>query len=166
MSKFERNIQGRINWASILDAQSKNEYRNNLIIKIIQKFSNRIFLVLVKRVEQGIYLKNELEKNGESVTDLIGSKQEFDKDARILIGTCQKVGVGFDHARLDTLLLATDLEEYFIQYLGRIFRRKDIDPIVFDIVDNNSILTKHFNSRKKVYQEHGGIINNFNVNIL
>lgn len=162
----EKTIQGRINWGSILDAQANNEERNNLIIRIIKHFSDRNFLVLVKRVEQGKYLVNSLKKYGESVTDLIGSNQEFDTEARILIGTCQKVGVGFDHSKLDTLLLATDLEEYFVQYLGRIFRTKDNTPIVFDLVDENSILNKHFNTRRKVYQDHGGVIQNFDLNIL
>jgi superfamily II DNA or RNA helicase len=162
----EKTIQGRINWGSILDAQANNDERNDLIIRIIQHFSDRNFLVLVKRVEQGKYLVNSLKKYGESVTDLIGSNQEFDTEARILIGTCQKVGVGFDHSKLDTLLLATDLEEYFVQYLGRIFRKKDNTPIVFDLVDENSILNKHFNTRRKVYQEHGGIVKDFDLSTI
>jgi len=159
----EKTIQGRINWGAILDAQANNEERNNLIIRIIQHFNDRNFLVLVKRVEQGKFLLNNLKKYGESVTDLIGSNQEFNSEARILIGTCQKVGVGFDHSKLDTLLLATDLEEYFVQYLGRIFRTKDHTPVVFDLVDENNILNKHFNTRRKVYQELGGVIKDFNI---
>ena len=162
----EKTIQGRINWGSILDAQANNDERNDLIIRIIQHLSDRNFLVLAKRVEQGKYLVNSLKKYGESVTDLIGSNQEFDPEARILIGTCQKVGVGFDHSKLDTLLLATDLEEYFVQYLGRIFRKKDNTPIVFDLVDENSILNKHFNTRRKVYQEHGGIVKDFDLSTI
>jgi superfamily II DNA or RNA helicase len=162
----EKTIQGRINWGSILDAQANNDERNDLIIRIIQHFSDRNFLVLVKRVEQGKYLVNSLKKYGESVTDLIGSNQDFDTEARILVGTCQKVGVGFDHSKLDTLLLATDLEEYFVQYLGRIFRTKDNTPIVFDLVDENSILNKHFNTRRKVYQEHGGIVKDFDLSTI
>ncbi len=162
----EKTIQGRINWGSILDAQANNEQRNNLIIKIIQKFNDRNFLVLVKRVEQGKYLSEKLNELGESVTDLIGSNQEFNKTARILIGTCQKVGVGFDHSKLNTLLLATDLEEYFVQYLGRVFRTKDGDPIIFDLVDNNSILNKHYNTRRGVYKEHGGTVKEFDMSML
>jgi superfamily II DNA or RNA helicase len=159
----ERNIQGRLNWGAILDAQAQNEERNNLIIDIIRKFSDRNFLVLVKRVIQGEYLLQKLVELGESVTDLIGDKQEFAPDARILIGTCQKVGVGFDHSKMDTLLLATDIEEYFIQYLGRVFRTKDSEPYIFDLVDKNSTLVKHFNTRKDIYKEHGGIIQNYKL---
>ena len=161
--KVEKTMQGRVNWNSILEAQASNEDRNELIIKIIQKFNDRNFLVLVKRVDQGKYLLEKLKQTGESVTDLIGSNQNFDHDARILIGTCQKVGVGFDHSKLDTLLLATDLEEYFVQYLGRIFRTKDNEPIIFDIVDDNSILNKHFNTRQKVYKELGGTVKLFDL---
>ena len=160
---IERNLQGRLNWGAILDSQANNQERNDLIIKIIRQFSNRNFLVLVKRVAQGKYLSQKLSELGENVTDLIGSNQEFSQDARILIGTCQKVGVGFDHAKMDTLLLATDIEEYFIQYLGRVFRTTDVEPYIFDLVDKNSTLVKHFNTRKDVYKEHGGIVNNFKL---
>jgi superfamily II DNA or RNA helicase len=163
---IERTVQGRVNWGAILDAQANNQDRNDLIINLIKDYSTRNFLVLVKRVEQGKYIVDQLAKQGESVTDLIGSNQEFDKDARILVGTCQKVGVGFDHAKLDALLLATDVEEYFVQYLGRVFRTKDTEPIIFDFVDNNNILIKHFNTRRKVYQEHGGTVKNFDLTII
>ena len=147
---------GKINWGDILDSQSKNEERNELIVRIVKYFKDRNFLILVKRVEQGNFLLKRMTEEGEDATDLIGSKQEFNKDARILIGTLQKVGTGFDHDKLDALLLATDLEAYFIQILGRVFRKKDTEPIVFDLVDNNPILKKHFQTRKETYEEHGG----------
>lgn len=156
--KVERTLQGRVNWGSILDQQANCEARNELIINIIESHPDRNFLVLVKRISQGKYLIAELEKRGVSVTNLIGSNQEFESSARVLIGTCQKVGTGFDHPKLNTLILAADIQEYFIQYLGRIFRVKDSEPIVFDLVDSNGILRKHFATRQRVYREHGGVI--------
>ena len=158
---MEKTVQGRVNWGAILDAQSKNEERNELIIRIIQSYPQRNFLVLIKRVVQGEYLLKRLQELNEHVTDLIGNNQEFDQSARILIGTCQKVGVGFDHSKLDTLLLATDIEEYFIQYLGRVFRTQESEPVIFDLVDENKILQKHFSTREGVYIQHGGTIKNF-----
>ena len=156
--KVERTLQGRVNWGSILDQQANCEARNDLIINIIESHPDRNFLVLVKRISQGRYLIAELEKRGVSVTNLIGSNQEFESSARVLIGTCQKVGTGFDHPKLNTLILAADIQEYFIQYLGRIFRVKDSEPVVFDLVDSNGILRKHFATRQRVYLEHGGVI--------
>ena len=119
--------------------------------------------MLVKRVSQGEYLCNKLRETGENVTSLYGNNQLFDESARILIGTCQKVGVGFDHPKLDTLMLAADIEEYFVQYLGRVFRIKDTEPVVFDLVDDNGILKKHFKTRRGVYQTHGGVVKNYHL---
>ena len=138
----------------------------NLIVKIISHFKDRTFLVLVKRISQGEYLESKLNEIGENVTSLLGKNQIFDVTSRILIGTTSKVGTGFDHPKLNTLMLACDVEEYFIQYMGRIFRTKEGLPIIFDLVDNNSILNKHWNTRRKVYQDHGGTVINFDLNIL
>tara|TARA_E500000331_G_C17128746_1_gene657204 strand:+ start:165 stop:461 length:297 start_codon:yes stop_codon:yes gene_type:complete len=78
-----------------------------------------------------------------------------------LIATISKAGVGFDHPKMDALILASDVEEYFIQYLGRVFRREDVHPLIFDLVDNFNSLKRHYYTRKKVYEESGGTILNF-----
>ena len=57
--------------------------------------------------------------------------------------------------------MASDIQAYFIQYLGRVFRRKDVIPIVFDIVDKNPILERHFKVRRATYLEHGGGVRDF-----
>jgi len=162
--EVEMTVNNRINWGVILDSQAKDDVRNDIILTLIQHFSDRNILVLVKRISQGDYLLKKLQEEGESVTSLLGNNQEFDRNARVLIGTSNKIGVGFDHPRLDTLLLAADIEEYFIQYLGRVFRTKDVEPIILDLVDENSILEKHWKTRKKVYEKHGGKIKHLDVN--
>ena len=60
----------------------------------------------------------KLKKEGEDVTSLLGKQQTYNQDSRILVGTSSKAGVGFDHPKLDALLLASDIQSYFIQYLG------------------------------------------------
>lgn len=157
---------GRVNWGIVLDSQANDDKRNEMIIKLLKHFSDRNFLVMVKRVSQGEYLIRRLKEEGEDVTSLIGSNQEFETSSRILIGTNSKIGVGFDHAKLDALLLASDVEEYFVQYLGRVFRTKEVEPIILDLVDNYSILNKHWNTRRKIYQDHGGKVKNFDINDL
>ena len=161
--KVEYAKNGKINWGVVLDSQANDENRNELIIRLLQHFSDRKFLVMVKRISQGEYLVERLKECGESVTSLVGKKQEFDSDSRILIGTTQKVGVGFDHPGLDALLLGADVEEYFIQYLGRVFRTRTGVPIILDLVDINPLLDKHFRTRRKCYQEHGGTVRTFDL---
>tara|TARA_B100001989_G_C24267493_1_gene329990 strand:+ start:181 stop:543 length:363 start_codon:yes stop_codon:yes gene_type:complete len=92
------------------------------------------------------------------VTSLVGVKKYFNYNSRVLVATVQKAGVGFDHPKLDSLIIASDVEEYFIQYLGRVFRTQHTVPMIFDIVDNNSILLSHYYTRRKIYIQHGGIV--------
>lgn len=159
--KGEITESGKMNWSSILDSQADNEERNQLIINIVKHFKDRNFLILVKRVKQGKLLVDKLIEENEHVTSLLGSNQTFDKDARILIGTGQKISTGFDHPKMDTLLLAVDCRDYFSQTLFRVFRRRDIEPIIFDILDKNPILFKHYLERREIYLKHGGVIKEF-----
>lgn len=159
--KVEKTLAGRLDWNKILNEQAENDERNEMILNIVKFFPNRVFLILCKRVGQARHLAKRLTEEGEDVTSLIGKQQTFEKTSRVLVGSIQKTGVGFDHKRLDALILAGDVQEYYIQILGRIFRLEDSLPLVFDIVDNNSVLKKHYLTRQAVYLEHGGKINNF-----
>ena len=152
---------GKINWGVVLNSQAFDVTRNELIIKIVKYFPENVFLILSKRVEQANYLVERLKEEGEDVTSLIGSQKEYEKTSRILVGTITKVGTGFNHTRLNSLIIAGDVEEYFQQYLGRVFRREDAEPVVFDIVDKNPILLRHFKTREKIYKEYGGVVKKF-----
>ena len=155
------NRMGKVDWGSVLESQCSNQDRNELIVSIVKFFPDRIFLVLCKRVDQANYLVDRLVEEGEDVTSLIGSNQVFERSSRVLVGTVQKTGVGFDHPRLNSLILASDVEQYFVQYLGRVFRREDTVPWIFDLLDDYPLLKKHYNTRRGVYSEHGGLVKDF-----
>ncbi len=156
--EYSTTWDGKMDWNSVLESQATHPVRNQLILEILRRFSDRNFLVLCKRISQGENIVRMLTEVGEHVTDLLGNKKVFDEHARIVVATTQKCGVGFSHDKLDALLLASDVEEYFIQYLGRVFRTPEVEPIVFDVVDNLPVLQRHFRSRKKVYTQTGGKI--------
>ena len=163
-TKFVPTIElsnGRTNWGVVLDSQAKDEKRNEMIIRIVKQFSDRVFLILCKRKTQGHYLVSRLEEEGEDVTSLIGKQQEYEQKSRILVGTSSKTGTGFDHSRLNAIILASDILAYFIQYLGRCMRTEEGVPLIFDIVDKNPILDRHFRERNAVYLEHGGSVKKF-----
>jgi superfamily II DNA or RNA helicase len=153
----KRMYNGMLDWNYVLKQQSENEKRNKLIVNIINSFTkDRTWLVLVKRKIQAEILYNMLKLHN-NVTTLIGTEREYNKNSQILIGTVGKIGTGFDHPKLDSLLLAADMVEFYIQFLGRVMRTKK-DPIIIDLVDDHPILQTHYYKRKKVYLEHGGVI--------
>jgi len=156
---YDIGCNGKMDWNSVLCNQSENTERNQMIIDIILHFSTRCFLVLCKRISQCETLIRLLQENNQSVTDLLGKKIDFDENARIVVATSQKCGIGFSHERLDALIIASDVQDYYIQYLGRVFRTPDVKPIVFDFIDDLSILKKHFTVRKQVYTCAGGKVN-------
>ena len=160
--EFQIAQNGKMDWNSLIESQTSEPNRNELIVRIVRFFRDRNFLILSKRVNQVTWLVNRFKELGESVTSLVGLKKSCDFSSRILVATVQKAGVGFDHPKLDSLVIASDVAEYFIQYLGRIFRREDVQPIVFDILDQNPVLTKHYRARQKIYKDHGGTIEKFN----
>ena len=152
---------GKLDWNSVIESQTTDVDRNEKIIKIIQCFQDRTFLILSKRVCQVEHLMKRLLEEQIDATSLVGVKKHFNYNSRVLVATVQKAGVGFDHPKLDSLIIASDVEEYFIQYLGRVFRREDTIPMIFDLVDNLKILQSHYLTRKHIYVEHGGNVKNF-----
>lgn len=159
--EIKQNKTGMIDWNGVLQSQALDEDRNDLIVQIIRYFSCRNFLVLCKRVEQGNILKKILLQYDEEVDVFTGSSKKFNRDSRILISTYSKSGVGFDHPKLDTLIIASDVEEGIEQYVGRVFRREDVVPIVFDLLDKMHTMYKHFLTRRNLYSSIGGDIKKF-----
>jgi len=149
------------NWNALISSQCLHQERNELIVDIILKHSDRHFLVLCKRVQQASFIYDCLIEKKENVSLMIEDTNTFDPTSRIIVASLQKCGVGFSHDLLDALVIASDMEEYFIQYLARVMRTEEVEPIVFDLVDNHKGLKKHFGQRKKVYIKSGGIIKKY-----
>lgn len=158
---LEKTDAGTVNWNKVLDSQAENEPRNELIIRVIRHFHDKKWIVLIKRISQGKYLVNRLRELGEIVASFVdGESGDNDREARIVIGTTKKIGTGYNNPESNALMIAGDIEEYAVQYLGRVFRKKDTTPIVVDLVDNNGILYRHFETRCSIYLECGGKITN------
>ena len=158
---IEYEEDSKTQWSAMITSQCLHEKRNNLIVDIILHFKDRHFLVLCKRVEQAKYIASKLEEEKENVSVMTEDTNDFDEHSRIIVASIQKCGVGFSHDILDALILASDVEEYFIQYLARVMRTEQVKPIVFDIVDDHKSLKKHFSTRKKIYLQSGGVIKDF-----
>lgn len=162
--EFEED--SKTQWNALVSTQSMHEKRNELIIDLTSFLVDKCVLILSKRVEQCQIIYDKLLERGEVVSLLVADNNYYDKNSRVIVASCQKASMGFSYKKLDTLILANDVistetEEYFIQYIGRIFRRKDVKPVIFDIVDDHKVLKRHYAVREKVYGKAGGKITKF-----
>jgi len=150
-------------WNALLSAQCFNEERNKMIIKLVLKYTDNNFLLLCKRNEQAEYLYEKLIQNNQKASLLIKNENEYSDNSRILVASYSKCAVGFSCKKLDSLILCSDVisndtSDFMVQIIGRIFRRHDVNPVIFDIVDAQKVFKTHFNVRKKCYLKHGGEI--------
>lgn len=157
------NVRGDTDWNSVLEFQATNVQRNEWIVKICSLFPERNILILCKRKNQTLSLRDMLLEKQESVDYITGTKKTYDKDVRILVTTYSKSGVGFDHPKLDMMIIASDVEEMFDQYFGRCVRREDSSPIFIDLVDKNKSLERHFSTRKQYSKSVGGTLKDFRL---
>jgi superfamily II DNA or RNA helicase len=158
----QQTPMGKIDWNGVMDSQCGNAERNEMIVRLCKYFANRNILILSKRVElQGKQLFKRLCEEGQDAALFMGSMKKYNKDARILVATGSKAGTGFDHPKMDMLILASDAESLYDQYLGRVMRRQDTSPIIVDIVDNFSVFQKHFSTRMLSYTKTGGEVKDF-----
>lgn len=144
----------------------QNNYRNEMILKICQKYRIQI-LILVKKIEHGNEIKELLERNDIKCIFIHGGTKkeerkkilnEFDKNRNkfVLIGsTILKEGVSIDAV---FNLIYAGAGNSFVDTLQSIFRGTRIKIKnkfnVFDFLDEfNPITLKHSNKRIKLYKE-------------
>lgn len=155
---IKTRLNGKLDWNTVLNSQAENQPRNQLIVDTVIQYPSRTWLILVKRVHHARLLQKMFADKNIAVETLVQHQLSFDKTVKILIGTTNKLGVGFDHAAIDSLFIAADVKNYFVQFLGRCMRRPDCVPLVIDMVDNFFSSRKHFDERLKVYVHHGGVV--------
>lgn len=162
--EYKIGFDGYIVWDDVLAWQTQHNARNALIVRLVLYLKERTIMILCKRVEHSMTLLKLLQEfsNDTTTTVMVRNDKVYDKNARVFISTYSKTGVGFDHDKLDTLIVAGDVEEQFEQYHGRIFRRTDVVPLVIDIVDDLKQLKAHHTTRKSHVKKSGGIVVPFN----
>ena len=155
--ELKQTTAGRLNWGDVLNQQAESPERNKYIAKIVCSNPYLKFLILCKRVVQIQAVAQECKNSGVEIQAVHDSMKPA-RDARSLIGSVQKLGVGFSDSTFDALIIAADIQDYFIQYFGRILRTMDKTPIIFDIVDNCGVMFAHYNVRKEIYKDSGGTL--------
>jgi superfamily II DNA or RNA helicase len=139
---------------------SKNEARNNIIKRIVNKYNDKQILILVKLVEHGKllsellnapYFSGEIKK--EERPKLL---QEFkDRKIKVLIGTVGIFAEGLDITTLDVVInaCANVGEVKTIQILGRVLRKEQNkkEAIYFDFWDSGEFFYNASTKREEAF---------------
>lgn len=149
----KQNSQGRLDWNSVLVSLASNELRNMLICDLIKNNPTKNILVLVNFKNHGEYFEKFCKSNNISCVCYFSTgRLENIKDVHVVISTFKKIGTGISINWLNTLIFAAPVMAYALQYISRVLREKSQDASIFDLVDNNFSLQKHFKSRLCVYK--------------
>jgi len=166
---------------------SKFTARNDLIIQVIREAiaQGRKILLLSSRKDHLHDIKKRLDDSsirtvegvpltsgfyyGKSGMNRVEHKRILAESAKcdVVLGIDVIAKEGLDIPDLNTLIFATPAGMEIEQPVGRILRKyhKNLNPIVFDLVDNTGNYTKHSSERDKWYTDEGYIINELKVEL-
>jgi superfamily II DNA or RNA helicase len=151
------NKLGKINSPAMITMLTKQEPRNLLIVATIKEYllQNRKILVLSDRRDHCVYLSRQVEGSMVYLGGMKTEEREESIKSRVIFGTYQASGEGFDVPELDTLVLATPKSDVE-QAVGRILRQQNPnEPVVIDIVDAFSIFNGQYYKRRRFYKSSG-----------
>ncbi len=155
------NVVGKVNCSGMITALTEDQKRNDIIVELVRQYTHettRKILILSERRNHCEYLNERISQFVTSGVYLGGMKSEsrnISKNCRVIVGTYQASGEGFDVPELDTLIMATPKSDVE-QAVGRILRQKnENDPIVIDLFDAFSIFQGQYQKRKKYYISAG-----------
>lgn len=143
-----------MNWTNVKNSLSYNKERQLEIVELIRKYNDKKIMVLIDRIQSCKDIIVTLEERGESVTGLYGNIKKHDSDARVLVATTSKAGVGFDQPGLNMLIITSDVKTV-AQWEGRI---RCSNNLIIDMVDDFRTLENHWNIREKWYRKRGAEI--------
>jgi hypothetical protein len=151
------NVYGKItlDWTKLINSLSYNEKRQKMIVQYALDYPDKKILILLGRVQECIDVVSMLREQKEQVyhkgRGIKITDENDDKNWRIIVGTYQKIGTGFDEKSLNMLIMGVDVKQ-INQKEGRI---RCSNNIIIDFVDAQSTLYKHQELREKWYARRG-----------
>lgn len=159
--------RGKLDYLSyIKDLHQDPKLMEELMEVISLNIKNHKILILAKNIEFVDKIQNEIVVRNiyDNPSTLRGNISVY-RDSKILIGTFQKIGTGFDpksktwdgvHFDLLILVDTTKTTCLLEQLYGRVFRSKL--PIVVNWICNNSISNSHFSAHQKWYKSYSNAV--------
>jgi hypothetical protein len=127
--------------------------RNQLILDIVQRCTNRKVLILTDRRAHCFWLRDNIQGSGLYIGGM--KEQDLEESSRcpVIIGTFSQAHEGLDIPDLDTIILTTPHSDVK-QAVGRILRGAN-DPVIYDMIDHWSVLFSMWTKRLAMYRKSG-----------
>lgn len=149
-------------FSTLLTQLSENEERNFMIVELAQKAceTRKRVLILSAFREHATYFYDKLRETISCELLLGGKKRKREEQQfKCTVATYKLLEMGYDDKHIDTLILCTP-KSTIQQTVGRVEREAPDKavPIVYDIVDNNSMLQGMWRKRLAFYKSRGFLI--------
>ena len=150
-----------------------NENRTRIILEcILGNYEEHKIMILTTSVTHADLLYTVCKGWNLDVSKFYGDQKSY-QNAKILIGTTKKCGVGFDEKskcatydgiRIDLLLWvgSTKQPEALTQYIGRVTRADT--PNVIHFVDDDKRIKNHWRVAAKLYEKIKGVVQSEEIN--
>lgn len=153
-------------WHGLLNAIFGDPARNDMLVRLVENSPEKKFMILTRRQEHCEKLLELMYDAGIQASTFYGDQVMY-SEARCLIGTSDKIGIGFDEASFcadysgipaDVIVFpATVLSKsLYYQMVGRGFRSKN--PTIIQFLDDDPTAAKHWKEEVKVINMLGGTI--------
>jgi superfamily II DNA or RNA helicase len=168
---------GTIQYTDLMQKTLRDPGRNQRILDHVLANQHRKIMILTLFVDHALQLHALLEEKGVDTDYLCGRKKTY-RPCQTLIGTCSKIGTGFDASSaslgkkgsnepadiaelsraFDLLLLVCSIKKYsmLVQNVGRIFRADF--PIIIQFVDGDPIFETHWRKARAWYKKRNGTV--------
>jgi len=171
----ERNTKGGVKWSSLMQSVLYNPERDKVITEIIHNQISKHgkkFIVLTSETKHVGLLNGKFKEKGLKTDFMAGRKSEY-YEGDVLVGNIPKIGTGFDEsnsckdfsgipANCLAIVSSIKYDQLLLQCVGRCLRSDN--PIVFHFVDEDSIISKHWQECEKWYKSKEMEILDFNPN--
>jgi superfamily II DNA or RNA helicase len=158
---------GKLDYLKYMRDLHQNEKLLNDVLELIRlNIPDRKILVLAKHVDYVDKIRDAIiQRDIYPTPSVLRGTISVYRDAKILIGTFQKIGTGFDPksdgwdgVHFDMLMLVDSTRTTCLleQLYGRVFRANL--PVVVNMVCNNHISRAHYNCHRKWYASYSNAV--------
>jgi superfamily II DNA or RNA helicase len=166
--EIKTKYDGTLDWTHVVKSIACNEQRQRFAVSLMREYKNHKILALSDRVCEVIGCTNYskctcrnkskgivplLKEVGENVDYRAENKSTHNEDSRIVVGTFQKLGVGYDSKRNLIMFLSDKTDVRQNEGRGR-----GADTVIIDLVDSFKPFESHWKQRELWYKKRGATI--------